>query len=229
MMRFYPFHVGDYQAHTSHLNDVEDLAYRRMLDLYYLSESALPNDAQWIARRIRMPAAIQEVKQILSEYFQAAEDGLQHNKRCDAEISSYQRMKTGGAKGAATKWANKRGNEQGNEQGDGEGIKGGNGEGTSTPIATKNQEPRTRERRATRLPADWEPSDQLIEFMKKERPDLTPRTTVMRFMNYWQAKAGRDATKLDWNKTFMSWILNEKQGQVKPSVELDAYAHRGGR
>ncbi|NDA21944.1 MAG: hypothetical protein EBZ09_12980, partial [Betaproteobacteria bacterium] len=96
-------------------------------------------------------------------------------------------------------------------------------------IPTKNQEPRIRERRATRLPADWEPSDQLIEFMKKERPDLTPRTTVMRFMNYWQAKAGRDATKLDWNKTFMSWILNEKQGQVKPSVELDAYAHRGGR
>ena len=225
MMRFYPFHVGDYQAHTGHLSDVEDLAYRRMLDLYYLSESALPNDAQWIARRIRMPAAIQEVRQILSEYFQTAEDGLQHNKRCDAEISSYQRMKTGGAKGAATKWANKRGN----DKGDGEGNKEGNGEGTLTPIATNNQEPGTRESRATRLPADWEPSDELIAFASKERPDLNLRTTVMSFMNYWQAKSGKDATKLDWDKTFKNWVLNEKQGPVKPASDLDPYAKRGGR
>ena len=166
--------MGDYQAHTSHLNDVEDLAYRRMLDLYYLGESALPNDAQWIARRIRMPAAIQEVKQILSEYFQAAEDGLQHNKRCDAEISSYQRMKTGGAKGAATKWANKRGN----EQGDGEGIKGGNGEGTSTPIATKNHKPRTNKKKSVVVEKPEEIDqmvwDSYLEVRKKKSAPLTP-------------------------------------------------------
>jgi len=142
-MRFYPFHVGDYQAHTSHLTDVEDLAYRRMLDLYYLGEAPLPNDPQWIARRIRMPAAIQEVSQILDEYFQAAEDGLQHNKRCDAEISSYQRMKTGGAKGGAKKWANKKANDGGAGQGTEEGDRGGSGEGNKTLIATKNQEPGT--------------------------------------------------------------------------------------
>ncbi|NDC25981.1 MAG: DUF1376 domain-containing protein, partial [Proteobacteria bacterium] len=34
-MHYYPFHVGDYQAHTAHLTNTEDLAYRRMLDLYY--------------------------------------------------------------------------------------------------------------------------------------------------------------------------------------------------
>jgi uncharacterized protein YdaU (DUF1376 family) len=174
MMRFYPFHVGDYQAHTSHLTDTEDLAYRRMLDLYYLGESALPDDAQWIARRIRMPAAIEEVRQILSEYFQPGEDGFQHNKRCDAEISSYQRMKTGGAKGAAKKWANKKGN----DKGDGEGIEEANGEGTLTPIATKNQEPITKKKKSVvvQKPEEIEEIlwDSYLEVRKKKSAPLTP-------------------------------------------------------
>ena len=81
---------------------------------------------------------------------------------------------------------------------------------------------------ATRLPADWEPSEELIAFARKERPDLNLRTTVMSFMNYWHAKAGQDATKLDWDKTFKNWVLKEKQGPVKPA-QLDPYADRGGR
>ena len=35
-MNYYPFHVGDYIAHTAHLHPLEDIAYRRMLDLYYM-------------------------------------------------------------------------------------------------------------------------------------------------------------------------------------------------
>lgn len=35
-MNYFPFHVGDYAAHTAHLEPLEDLAYRRMLDAYYL-------------------------------------------------------------------------------------------------------------------------------------------------------------------------------------------------
>ena len=142
-MRFYPFHVGDYQAHTSHLTDVEDLAYRRMLDLYYLGEAPLPNDPQWIARRIRMPAAAQEVQQVLNEYFTISEDGFRRNKRCDLEISSYQRMKTGGAKGAAKRWPKDKGAGGENGEGNGEGIQGGNEGVTPPPLATKNHEPGT--------------------------------------------------------------------------------------
>ena len=41
-MNYYPFHLGDYAAHTAHLEPMEDLAYRRMLDAYYLREAPLP-------------------------------------------------------------------------------------------------------------------------------------------------------------------------------------------
>ena len=39
-MNYYPFHLGDYAARTAHLEPMEDLAYRRLLDLYYLGEIA---------------------------------------------------------------------------------------------------------------------------------------------------------------------------------------------
>ncbi|RPP48164.1 hypothetical protein IPC1156_32430, partial [Pseudomonas aeruginosa] len=37
-MNFYPFHPGDYMLRTAHLEPLEDLAYRRLLDLYYVGE-----------------------------------------------------------------------------------------------------------------------------------------------------------------------------------------------
>jgi len=47
-MNYYPFHVGDYAAHTAHLEPMEDLAYRRMLDVYYLREEPLqPSLRMW--------------------------------------------------------------------------------------------------------------------------------------------------------------------------------------
>ncbi len=53
-MHHYPFHVGDYASHTQHLDELEDLAYRRMLDFIYLNETNLPESVDEIARLIRM-------------------------------------------------------------------------------------------------------------------------------------------------------------------------------
>ena len=216
-MHFYPHHIGDFLKDTSSLTPEESYYYLRLIWLYYDTERPLPDDIPSLAFKIGARNKEDCVRSLLQIYFRFDPDLKSHtHQRIDAEIRKYQGKAESARRANQIRWGSAK-DENSDLKSD------------ADQIPTKNQEPRTRERRATRLPADWEPSDQLIEFMKKERPDLTPRTTVMRFMNYWQAKAGRDATKLDWDKTFMSWILNEKQGQVKPSVELDAYAHRGGR
>jgi uncharacterized protein YdaU (DUF1376 family) len=88
-MNYYPFHLGDYAAHTAHLEPLEDLAYRRMLDLYYLREQALPEDTAEIARLIRMRANVAEVEAVLREFFELAADGYRH-ARCDTEIAKMQ-------------------------------------------------------------------------------------------------------------------------------------------
>ena len=54
-MHYFQFNIGDYARDTAHLTEMEDLAYRRMLDLYYRAEGPLPSSIDEIAR-LRMNA-----------------------------------------------------------------------------------------------------------------------------------------------------------------------------
>jgi len=64
------------------------LAYRRMLDTYYLSEQHLPIKAEEIARIIGMRDHISEIEQVLLDFFDRSEDGWSH-KRADQEIAHF--------------------------------------------------------------------------------------------------------------------------------------------
>jgi uncharacterized protein YdaU (DUF1376 family) len=102
-MNFYPFHIGDYISHTSHLSDEEDLAYRRMIDLYYLNEEPF-SDPVAVARRVKADLSI--IQALLAEFF-VLEDDCWHNKRADMEIAKYQFVKESGKKGAEKRWGNR--------------------------------------------------------------------------------------------------------------------------
>ena len=88
-MNYYPFHLGDYASHTGHLSPMEDLAYRRMLDAYYLREGQLPKDVTELARLIRLRDDAATVRDVLNEFFQETPDGWRHI-RCDEEILKMQ-------------------------------------------------------------------------------------------------------------------------------------------
>ena len=104
-MNFYPFHIGDYISHTSHLSDAEDLAYRRMMDLYYLNEMPLQNDLNQLSRKVKSTPEIVDL--LLNEFFEFEEDGLWHSSRADKEIAKYKYLSESGKKGAEKRWANK--------------------------------------------------------------------------------------------------------------------------
>ena len=88
-MNYYPFHLGDYAAHTGHLEPMEDLAYRRLLDQYYLREGSLPADVQVTAKLVRMRSMAADVESVLNEFFTLTELGWSHS-RCDLEIEKMQ-------------------------------------------------------------------------------------------------------------------------------------------
>ena len=87
-MHYYQFNIGDYASHTRHLNLLEDLAYRRLLDAYYLHEKPLDIDSTAVARHIGMREHIDIVDAVLNEFFEAV-DGLFVNQRADKEIQAY--------------------------------------------------------------------------------------------------------------------------------------------
>ena len=109
-MNYYSFHIGDYAAHTRRLSLLEDLAYRRLLDEYYLQEEPLTGEADLIARQIGMADYVDEVDYVLTCFFESTPHGY-INKRCDEEIEKYhakheQAIKAGRA--SAEKRLNKR-------------------------------------------------------------------------------------------------------------------------
>lgn len=85
-MIWYKFHIGDYISHTMHLDDAEDLAYRRLLDWYYMGEKPLPLDVVLVARRIRLDEDV--VRPVLEEFFDKTDEGYINN-RADKEILAY--------------------------------------------------------------------------------------------------------------------------------------------
>jgi len=69
---------------------LEDLAYRRLLDLYYLQEKPIPlDDPQDF---IGMNECSTDVERVLNAYFVRTEKGWV-NKRVDAEIQAYKGKK----------------------------------------------------------------------------------------------------------------------------------------
>jgi uncharacterized protein YdaU (DUF1376 family) len=230
-MHYYQFNIGDYASHTRHLTNLEDLAYRRLLDAYYLQERPLNAGVTAVARQINMRDHEAEVKAVLEEFFELTEDGWA-NRRADQEIAKYQEFIAAGKRGAAKRW------------GKGElkvSLSGANGEGNSppnaTPMVNNNHKPITiveakqPQSRGTRLPADWKPSDDQMAFCKAERPDLHPVATGDRFRDYWIAQPGTKGVKLDWDATWRNWVRAEKAGGAKSansSIEPE-WALKGAR
>ena len=99
-MHYYQHHIGDYKAATAHLTNEEDLAYRRLLEMYYDTELPIPVGVD-LCRKLRVPA--ETISIVLDEFFTPTESGWIHG-RCEKEISAYQSMKKGGKDGADKRW-----------------------------------------------------------------------------------------------------------------------------
>jgi uncharacterized protein YdaU (DUF1376 family) len=100
-MYYYQFHIGDYRAATAHLTNEEDLAYRRLLDMYYDTEKPIPNDLTWLERRIRVTGSV--ILDVLNDMFQPTTEGYRHT-RADAEITKFNEFCEAGKRGAAKRW-----------------------------------------------------------------------------------------------------------------------------
>jgi uncharacterized protein YdaU (DUF1376 family) len=105
-MHHFPFHIGDWMSHTSHLSPEEKAAYLAMIIEEYLHEKPLPDDIDKIARKINMRSHCECIAVVLQEFYERIEggDGGWSNKRVRAEIEAYKSKSDKARASANARW-----------------------------------------------------------------------------------------------------------------------------
>jgi len=204
-MNYYPFHIGDYAAHTRGLSLMEDLAYRRLLDAYYLAEHPFNMCSTEIARSVGMMHELDAVEYVLHKFFEPTETGFRH-KRADLEIEKAIAKKeavTRAGQASASARFNKR----------------------STPVQqtlniSSNQEPITKDSTSVGFTEFWKAYPNKTgkgaaeKSWEKQKPDLA---TVLAALS-WQTK--QDAWTKDQGKFIPhpSTYLNQRRWEDEQPV-----------
>lgn len=188
-MHYYQFNLGDYARDTQHLTEMEDLAYRRMLDLYYLKEKPLPRSVDQIARLIRMRSHTECIANVLQDFFFCEKDGY-HNSGADKVLSRVQ-SKSAKAKEAALKRWSKNNN-----------LEDANALPTESECTANGMQPKTQDPiPKTHIKEDSDkqglppcPQQEILKAWKEVMPDKTqPRT--------WDGQRAQNL-KARWNAGF---------------------------
>jgi len=214
-MYYYKFNIADWHLATSHLSLEEEAIYFRLINYYYDTEQAIPEETQSVIRRLRLGSYSEIVGIILKEFFTLESDGW-HHKRCDDEISQYHDKaevnQVNGKKGGRPKKT--------------QSVSKDNPDITLTknhkPLTINHsidvaKAPKAKRLSLEELPKEWE------DFCKKERSDLKPLNVWNQFKDYWIAQGGQKGTKLDWFATWRNWVRSQRVESVrtidKPTIQ----------
>ncbi len=153
-MHYYQFNIGDYASHTNHLDPIEDVAYRRMIDWCYLHEEELPKDIEEIAREIRMRDHCKCIAYVLQKFFEESETGY-FQPRIRSEVKEFRKLSAKRKKAANARWASKH--------------KGLDSDASALQVESKSnakQEPETRNQKP-------------IKHIRQPKPDDTPYQAII--------------------------------------------------
>ena len=211
-MNYYPFHLGDFASHAGHLDPIEDCAYRRLIDLYMLTEQSLPLDVDLLARKIRMKEYAAAVRDVLNEFFTQTDDAWTHS-RCDREIAAFRRASDNASKAGKASALSRKATT----------VERALNDRSTTVQPTKSQEPRAKSQekeresatdaadaaprsRAIAIPADF-PSEAELAWCDSERPDLSVGTVAVAFRDYHLAHG---STMKSWPAAWRTWVRKER-------------------
>ncbi len=205
-MHYYQFHIGDYRAATSHLTNDEDLAYRRLLDMYYDTETPIPLDVNWVSRRVRLSEDV--IQNVLKDMFTLSDDGWVHS-RCDSEIQKYHSKADSARKANQIRWESEKVLKSDADQ-----------------ILTNNHKPITnkKEIKTMTLTRPDDVSEELwIEFKQHRKAKKAPITErVLKSLRSEGGKAGLTLSQVmekmmerNWAGFESSWI---KPNEIKPAT-----------
>lgn len=104
-MNYYEHHLGDWAKKCGSLSLIEEGAYRRLLDLYYINEGPLPADLRRVYKDARAHKKTEKdsISFVLREFFVLTERGYL-NERAEQEIERFQAKSKKAQQSANARW-----------------------------------------------------------------------------------------------------------------------------
>ena len=82
---------------------------------------------------------------------------------------------------------------------------------------TSKTSKRTQTSRGTRLPDDWVPDQDLVEWTRANAPAAANALELDRFRDYWAAQPGAKGRKTDWAATWRNWARRCQEQAHQPT------------
>lgn len=205
--------IGD----TYHLSPAQFGAYLRLLICAWRRPNCdLPNDDVFLGRAIGDPKNWHRLKGVVLAFFTLGEDNLWRQNRLLDE-RNYCARKAASSSAAGRASALKRLNR------DAKSLPSRyNAEATPTPIPTEEEEKdllrksKKTEKGALSKGTRWPPGqcvpESWVHAAAARRaelglPQIDLAVPAETFANYWPSKTGTQATKLDWQRTWLNWAI----------------------
>lgn len=245
-----PMFWGDYLADTLDLGAEEHGCYLLMLGMAWRRpDGALPNDLKLLKRILAGCCSDMHgnrfnkiVPRILERFWTLDSDGKWRQKRLGKEREKLEKRSGNARENARKRWGVANENNsltdavamharvihnhidspplssptQTTSVPEKRPPQGGNGH--AEPNGFSKAQP---ESRGTRLPEDWEPGSEGIEYAKELGMTAEQiRTSYGAFMRHWLAKAGQAGRKLRWDLTWQTWVRNDHE-RIREKTERE--------
>lgn len=196
-----PLWTDAYLGDTLHLTTLEHGAYLLLLMTMWRNGGTLPNDDQKLSRFCRMNMAnwLKVKKNIITFFVDDGETITQ--KRIQKELAFVRKRSNAQAERARSKHLKTK--DVDDAVADARQAPGSAPTPTPTPLNKK--EPSV-PKKGTRIPEDFQPD--FDEAVRLGVPMQMVSKEAAKFRDYWTAKSGKDATKLDWPATWRNWCRN---------------------
>jgi len=202
------FYVGDYIQKTLHLTTEQNGAYLLLLFAMWQGNACLPNDQTKLARIARVsPKRWQSVWREIHVFFTFDGDVIRQDrltKEFQKVLSISQERKTSGSLGGKAKALKNNVSDvaKANVL-----LEQKSGIPEPEPEEEKREAKASPKKRGSRLADDWFLPMTWGEWAIAEGFQMEAiRAEAENFKDYWHAKAGPTATKMDWKATWRIWM-----------------------
>lgn len=235
---FFKLHNG-FPEHPKTI-ELSDKAFRQLIEAWCYCSRNL-NDGQLTKAQFAKFFSPKTRNELIAVGFVRAEenayimhDYLEHQQSAQEVSDLRERRRMAGAKGGKAKANHLASAKQMPEQTPSKSLPD-----TDTDTDTDTTPPKggvKPAKRATRISDDFQVTEAMKQWAAEKAPHADLNLETEKFINFWIAKSGKDATKMDWPATWRNWILNARtttagtprmdhsaRGMAKGMAMLQAY------